>query len=374
MIRLARAADVPALVEIENRCFDVDRLSERSFRHLLTRGNAVTLVDEEADMLRGYVMVLFHRNTSVARMYSLAVDPAWQGKGISRSLIAAAEAAALERGMVSMRLEVRSDNEIAQRLYRGLDYQAFATVADYYEDHADALRFEKELAPHLPANSSPVPFYAQTLEFTCGPASLMMAMKALSPKTRLDRTLELRIWREATSIFMTSGHGGCSPYGLALSARQRGYAVTLYVRNDPEMFVESVRNAEKREVIRIVQQDFIREIGRSDIKMHAWQLASDEMERQFRKGAIPIVLISSYRLTGDKSPHWVVVTGFDARFIYINEPYVDVGDGETETTCIGIPIPRAEFERMTRYGKSRQFAALLIRTRSHKKSAVQACV
>jgi len=360
MIRIASIADIPALAALENRSFDSDRLSERSFRHMLTRGNGVTIVDEEAGRLRGYVMTLFHRNTTVARMYSLAIDPAFRGQGISKALIAAAESASLDRGMVAMRLEVRADNSAAQQLYLSLDYVQFDFVPGYYEDGEAALRLEKELAPHLPANRSPVPFYAQTLEFTCGPASLMMAMKALNRKMRLDRTLELRLWREATSIFMTSGHGGCSPYGLALSAYQRGYDVTLYVRNDPEMFVESVRNEEKREVIRIVQQDFIREIGRSDIKMCDRQLASDEMEELFRAGAIPIVLISSYRLTGDKSPHWVVVTGFDERFIYINEPYIDVEEGETETTCIGIPIPRSEFERMTRYGKSRQFAALLI--------------
>jgi ribosomal protein S18 acetylase RimI-like enzyme len=366
MIRAAVSSDIPALIGIENRCFNIDRISERSFRHLLTRGHAVTLVDEHQGNLRGYVMVLFHRNTSIARMYSLAVNPDYRGKGIGKILIEAAEKASLARGMVSMRLEVHTNNSSAQALYRSLNYREFATVADYYEDHGDALRFEKELAPHLTAKNSPVPFYPQSLEFTCGPACLMMAMKALSPKTKLDRTLELRLWRESTSIFMTSGHGGCSPYGLALSAHQRGYKVTLFVRKDPEMFVESVRNEEKREVIRIVQADFIREIGRADIRMRDEPLSSEEMEKRFRAGAIPIILVSSYRLTGDKSPHWVVITGFDERFIYFNEPYVDVEEGETKTTCIGIPIPRAEFERMTRYGKSRQYAALLIERKEEK--------
>jgi hypothetical protein len=51
----------------------------------------------------------------------------------------------------------------------------------------------------------------------------MMAMKALDPAMELNRTLELRLWREATTIFMTSGHGGCGPYGLALSAYRRGF-------------------------------------------------------------------------------------------------------------------------------------------------------
>ena len=228
----------------------------------------------------------------------------------------------------------------------------------------DARRMEKALAPHLSAHRTPVPFFAQSLEFTCGPACLMMAMKALAPDLALDRMLELRLWREATTIFMTSGHGGCGPYGLALSAYHRGFDVAMYVRYDIEMFTHSVRNEEKKEVIRIVHEDFMREIDAAPgITVCERPITLAEMEAGFREGAIPVVLISSYRLTGDKSPHWVVITGFDEGFVYFNEPYVDVDEGETETTCIGIPIPRAEFERMTRYGRSRQHATLMITQR-----------
>ena len=77
-------------------------------------------------------------------------------------------------------------------------------------------------------------------------------------------------------------------------------------------------------------------------------------------GDIPIVLISAYRLTGDKSPHWVVICGFDERFVYIHEPFVDTAEGKTETTCFGIPVARHEFERMRFYGSRRQYATLLI--------------
>jgi ribosomal-protein-alanine acetyltransferase len=365
MIREATLTDIPDLVMLENRCFTSDRLSERSFRHLLTKGNAVLLVDAQGGQLRAYVLVLFHRNTSMARMYSFAVDPAYRGQGLAKALIAAAEHAALGRGMVSMRLEVRADNAAAIGLYQAMGYRDFAVHPDYYEDHMDARRMEKALAPHLAAHRTPVPFFAQTLEFTCGPACLMMAMKALDPKLSLDRMLELRLWREATTIYMTSGHGGCGPYGLALSANHRGFDVAMYVRYDLDMFTDSVRNEEKKEVMRIVSEDFMREVDASPaIRVHERPITLAEMEAGFRRGAIPVVLISSYRLTGDKSPHWVVITGFDARFVYFNEPYVDVEEGETETTCIGIPIPRAEFERMTRYGRSRQYATLMISQRS----------
>lgn len=128
------------------------------------------------------------------------------------------ETAALEGGRILVRLEVRRDNEAAIHLYTRSGYRRFGSIEDYYEDHGTALRFEKRLTPPGPMALAKVPYYRQTLDFTCGPAALMMAMKALCPGLSLDRSLELRLWREATTIFMTSGHGGCGPYGLALAA------------------------------------------------------------------------------------------------------------------------------------------------------------
>jgi len=360
MIRAACLSDIPALVALEQRCFAIDRLSGRSFRHLLTRGKASLFVFDREEMLLGYVLVLFHRNTSMARLYSLAVAPEGRGKGIAAELLAACEQDALEHGVVSMRLEVHINNTGAIALYHKLGYRDFDVYPDYYEDHAAALRMEKPLAPHLAPDLSPVPYYGQTLEFTCGPASLMMAMKSLNPELKLSRHLELRIWREATSIFMTSGHGGCSPFGLALSAFHRGLHVEIFTPCDTVMFIDSVRNEEKREVIRIVQEDFLQEIHRLGLPLHERHLSQDDMEQQFRNGAIPVVMISAYRLTGDKSPHWVVVSGFDKRFIYIHEPFVDTDEGLTDTTCFGMPVARHEFEHMRFYGSRRQYATLLL--------------
>ena len=362
-IRRAIPDDTKELAQLELRCFDNDILSTRSFRHLISKGHAAILVAETEASMIGYVLVLFHRNTCMARMYSLAVDPEWRGKGIAQRLIHDAEDDALSRGVVSMRLEVRQDNQAAQRLYHSLGYREFAVFPDYYEDHMDALRLEKALAPHLKSSDTPVPFYAQSLEFTCGPACLMMAMGTLDKEIKFDRMLELRLWRESTTIFMTSGHGGCDPCGLALSAHRRGFKVKLYADFDIDMFTGSVRNEEKRQVIRIVSEDFRNELDKKRISVSHQPISIAEMERHFRRGGIPIVLISAYRLTGDKAPHWVVVAGFDERFVYIHEPYVDVKQGCSETTCLGIPVPKTEFERMMRYGKNRHYATLILSKR-----------
>jgi GNAT superfamily N-acetyltransferase len=168
-------------------------LSRRSFRHLLTRGHAVTLLEEEAERIRGYVLLLFSRGTSMARLYSIAVHPDFAQRRIGDRLLEAAEAAALERDCVSMRLEVRRDNPPSLKLFHRHGYRPFKEVLDYYEDHMAALRFEKRLAPQLDLDRVKVPYYPQTLDFTCGPAALMMAMKALDPTIELNRRLELRL-------------------------------------------------------------------------------------------------------------------------------------------------------------------------------------
>lgn len=361
-IRGAELTDLDALVEIENRCFDSDRLSRRSFRHLLTRGRAATLVAESGGVVVGYVLVLFSHGTLHARIYSLAVDPAARGQGLGRDLVEAAEDAAKDQECSEIRLEVRKDNAEAIGLYESLGYRRFGVLADYYDDHEDALRYRKSLASQLGLDMVRVPYYAQTTDFTCGPAALMMAMGALEPDSpvALNRKLELRLWREATTIFMMAGHGGCGPHGLALSAWHRGFGVEVYVNDRRPMLLDSVRSPEKKEVMRLVQEDMIEELEAHGVPIHHRAVQPDELAAFFARGGIPVVLISSYRIYREKFPHWVVVTGFDTRYVYVHDPFVDEEEGESIADCINMPIPRREFEAMSRYGRANQRAAVVI--------------
>lgn len=362
MIRPATLADLDKLVELENRCFDGDRLSRRSFRRMLTRAKAALPVDDDGGRLRGYALVLFHAGTPLARLYSVAVDPSLRGRGIGRALMTAAEDAARERDCVALRLELRRDNADALALYASLGYRQFEIHANYYEDHMDAVRMEKPLAPERPRDLAEVPYYRQTLEFTCGPAALLMAMHALDPELAPDRKLELRIWRESTTVFMTSGHGGCGPYGMALSAFHRGFGVEVWASAPgTELFVDSVRSEEKKEVIRLVQEDFVEEMARHGIPLHHGRLGIADLQAAFESGGIPVVLISSYRIYRERFPHWVVVTGFDDRFVYVHDPYVDEDESKTSMDCVNMPIPKREFEGMTRYGRNAQRAAVIVR-------------
>ncbi|MGK9169153.1 peptidase C39 family protein [Inquilinus limosus] len=360
-IRLATPDDVPRLLEIESRAFDHDRLSRRSFLHLLTKGHAVCLAAEAGGRLLGYALVLLRRTTALARLYSLAIDPEARGRGLGARLLDAAERAAHDQGALFLRLEVRPDNNPAIALYVSRGYRHFGRYLDFYEDHADALRFEKRLGTEdLPQVDLHVPYYAQTTNFTCGAAALLMALKALDSDTELSRARELRLWREATTIYMTSGHGGCDPYGLALAAHDRGLRARIFVSDDSILFLDGVRSPDKKAVMTVVQEDFRARCARRRIEVAHRALALPEMCALIAEGAIPIVLISMFRGYGEKNPHWVVANGFDERFIYVHDPWVAVTEMESASAKANLPIPRQEFERMARYGRTQLRAAVVL--------------
>ncbi len=361
-IREAGVQDVDALVALEQAAFQGDRISRRQFRYLLTRGHARTLVapGPVGRGLLGYVMLLFSRGTSLARLYSIAVGEAARGMGLGRELVRAAEEVARRNGCADLRLEVRRDNPASLALFRGMGFREFGTIEDYYEDHMGALRLQKSLAPGPDPALVRAPYYAQTLDFTCGPAALMMAMRALDPALKLDRRLELRLWREATTIFMTSGHGGCGPYGLALAAARRGHAVELLVRDSGVAFFDSVRSEEKKRVMRLVQEDMVEELEQLRVPITQGAVNVAGLEAQFNDGRVPVVLISSVRIYAERFPHWVTVTGFDERFIYVHDPLVDVDEGERALDSVNMPILRRDFERMARYGRAGLQAAVIV--------------
>lgn len=99
----------------------------------------------DAQGLLGKAVVFFRRNSDVARLYSIAVDGRARGRGLGKALLQAVERAAQRRGCTRLRLEVRQDNAGAIRLYERLGYRRFAARVRFYEDGADAWRYEKTL-------------------------------------------------------------------------------------------------------------------------------------------------------------------------------------------------------------------------------------
>lgn len=146
-IRRATLADLDALVALEQASFTTDHLSRRQYRHHLRSATAIVLAVVEAGDLLGKAVVFVRRDSVIARLYSIAIAGAARGRGFAATLLSAAERAARKQGARCMRLEVRQDNAAAIRLYERLGYRRFGARARYYEDGADAWRYEKTLGP-----------------------------------------------------------------------------------------------------------------------------------------------------------------------------------------------------------------------------------
>lgn len=147
LLRRGRAEDLDALVALERRAFTGDHLSRRQYAHHLRSTSATVIVAMAGTVLCGKALLFFRHGLDIARLYSIAVAHEARGQGLGEKLLLGCENAAAARGCTRLRLEVRQDNPAAQRLYERLGYRRFDAHTGYYEDGADAWRYEKTLSP-----------------------------------------------------------------------------------------------------------------------------------------------------------------------------------------------------------------------------------
>ena len=360
-IRPARASDLEGLVALEAQVFSTDRISRRSFRRFLASPHAATIVAELDGRLAGYALVLLRGSSGTARLYSIAVSPHLAGRRLGTALLKAAEEAALERGATRLRLEVREANDAAVGLYRKLGYRHFGRHAHYYEDKSHALRFEKRLTPDLRGLRDAPPYFHQTTEFTCGPACMMMALAWADPSFRPGPALEFKLWREATTIFMTSGPGGCDPYGVAVTLKRHGLEPEIHASHGGPYFLDTVRSRDRRRVMQLAQEEFRREAKALKIPIHLAPLDESGLMERLGKGAVAIVLVSGCRMVRRNVPHWVFAFGCEARYVLVHDPAASRDEDGNATAPETYAVSSREFDRMTQFGQDDLRAAILIR-------------
>ncbi len=95
------------------------------------------LVAYVGDVLVGYAGMMFVG--ADAHITNIAVDPAWQGRGVATELMLDVSLIARERGCSAMTLEVRHTNIAAQHLYRRFGFAPVGVRKKYYENTDDAI-------------------------------------------------------------------------------------------------------------------------------------------------------------------------------------------------------------------------------------------
>lgn len=356
--RCALLSDLDELLHLENKVFSTDTINRRQMKRFIQSEHSMLLIACADDKLSGYALLLFNQATQLARLYSIAVSPDFRGQGVGEQLLSLCEKSAVERGYITLRLEVREDNFSAIKLYEKHGFKPLKTLIHYYDDLADGLRMQKRVGTSGPHTALPMPLYVQTLPFTCGAACLLMSFSALKHPLALTRKNEVQLWREATTIFMAGGHGGCSGQGLALAAHRRGFAVELWSHSQGTPFIHSVRDPVKKSVIELVHEDFEEQIQQTDIQVNTAPPTIEQIEIWIEQGAAVLLLISTFRFNGCKEPHWIVLCGMNEQFFYFHDPLVEEpGDA---VSAANVPIGKKALNQIVGFGKQKHTACVVI--------------
>lgn len=206
-----------------------------------------------------------------------------------------------------------------------------------------------------------LPYYNQSTDFTCGAASLLMAMKGLDPSTPFDRVHELQVWREANTVYMGAGHAGSSPYGIALAAWRRGFHAEIWLSHKGAILLDYQKKPEWRKAGKLMQDAdaaSVRELA-LPIEVRKWDVA--DLARARAEGAIPIVLVTTRAFHGDNTPHWLVFADSDDHQVYLNDPWISRNKGQTARFQTGRAATHAAFMNMAKYGPRQERAVVLIR-------------
>lgn len=134
-IRAADAADLTALREIVQRAYEgyVERIRRRPAPMDDDYSEKINLRHVDVAAERGEVVGLIVLVPSDDHLFieNVAVDPAWQGRGIGRALMAHAELTAHRLGLPELRLYTNAAMTENLNFYTRLGYQEVARRTDH---------------------------------------------------------------------------------------------------------------------------------------------------------------------------------------------------------------------------------------------------
>lgn len=142
-LREALPMDLDALMALEKACFSRDCFNKDFIAELLMDEEASVWMCPGTAEAQAALVVIW--KPDCARLFSVAVSPQMQGRGLGRALVAKAEMEARSRGYKELRLELRPDNEKAVALYERCGFQRVESLEGFYEDGTPALRYAKPL-------------------------------------------------------------------------------------------------------------------------------------------------------------------------------------------------------------------------------------
>lgn len=134
-IRRMNVLDIDGVWTVEREAFTTP-WSRAAFEAEMTDNDlSCYLIVEDQGQIAGYAGMWII--VDEAHVTNIALAESYRGRGWGEALVAALMEKAVERGAVSMTLEVRASNQAAQALYTKLGFAAKGKRRGYYTDNRE---------------------------------------------------------------------------------------------------------------------------------------------------------------------------------------------------------------------------------------------
>ena len=139
-------SDLNECWRLDQRCFsDGEAYDRETFRYLLSHEQSVCskVMTASGEMIAFIVGMIEADRTG--HVVALGVGPEFRRSGYGRQLMWAIERRFFERGVTTVRLEVRISNQAAQNLYFSMGYKIIRRMSRYYTNGDDGYMMVKTL-------------------------------------------------------------------------------------------------------------------------------------------------------------------------------------------------------------------------------------
>ncbi|MDU4933847.1 MAG: ribosomal protein S18-alanine N-acetyltransferase [Peptostreptococcaceae bacterium] len=134
VIEEMKVDDIDGVFEVEKNCFE-DYWSKDSFKKELSNNLAKYLVAKVDGKVAGYVGIWFV--VDEGHITNVAVHEDYRGQKIGDQLIKELVQVCKDNKIVSMTLEVRTSNTVAQNLYRKYGFKMAGIRKEYYSNNKE---------------------------------------------------------------------------------------------------------------------------------------------------------------------------------------------------------------------------------------------
>ena len=125
--------------------FDGEAYERETFRYLLTNPQVIARqIKTEEDEMVAFAIALIE-DDGVGHITTVGVTSEYRRRGLARMVLHEVERSFLARGITTVRLEVRTDNISAQRLYEQIGYVVVRRMPQYYSNGDDSYLMVKAL-------------------------------------------------------------------------------------------------------------------------------------------------------------------------------------------------------------------------------------